>query len=132
MDALPHGYPFRFVDRVLSREPGRVRALKLLTLGEPVFQGHLPGRPLLPGVLMVEMLAQAAAYLEEGPEPGVDYLLAQVADARFKAPAFPGDRLELEVEQEAAFGALRRVKGRVTCEGRLLCSATLVLARRPA
>lgn len=81
---------------------------------------------------MVEMLAQAAAYLEEGPEPGVDYLLAQVADARFKAPAFPGDRLELEVEQEAAFGALRRVKGRVTCEGRLLCSATLVLARRPA
>ena len=58
--------------------------------------------------------------------------VVESADARFKAPAFPGDRLELEVEQEAAFGALRRVKGRVTCEGRLLCSATLVLARRPA
>jgi 3-hydroxyacyl-[acyl-carrier-protein] dehydratase len=127
---LPHRPPILLVDRILEREPGvRVVAEKLVSMGEPWLQGHFPGRPLVPGVLLVEMLAQAAAFLETGSLAEGPIFLAQILDARFKASAFPGDRLELSVEPEAAFGRLRRVEGTVTCEGRVLCTARLLLAR---
>jgi 3-hydroxyacyl-[acyl-carrier-protein] dehydratase len=129
-DQLPHRFPFLFVDRVLEREPGiRVVAEKLVSMSEPFLQGHMPGRPLVPGVLMVEMLAQASAFLEAEPLGETPVFLAQVMDARFKAPAFPGDRLRLEVSAEASFGGLQRIQGSVTCEGRMLCTARLVLKK---
>jgi len=127
---LPHRFPFLLVDRVVEREVGvRVVAQKLLTITEPYFQGHFEDRPLLPGVLMLEMLAQAGGFLEAEPLHGKAIFLAQVLDARFKGPAFPGDRLVLEVEPEASFGGLLRIAGTVTCEGRILCTAKLLLKK---
>ncbi|MBL0211334.1 MAG: 3-hydroxyacyl-ACP dehydratase FabZ [Holophagaceae bacterium] len=127
-DQLPHRYPFLLVDRVLEREPGvRVVAEKLLTINEPYFQGHFPDKALLPGVLMLEMLAQAGGFLEPGPLRGKAIFLAQVLDARFKGAAFPGDKLRLEVSPDAGFGGLMRIKGSVSCDGRVLCTAKLLL-----
>ena len=127
---LPHRYPFLLVDRILDREPGvRVVAEKLVTAGEPHLQGHLPDRPLVPGVLLLEMLAQAAGFLEADSLHGQAVFLAGVQDARFKAPVLPGDRLRLEVAPEGAFGGLLKVRGTVTCEGREVCAASLMVKR---
>ncbi|HJW09289.1 MAG TPA: 3-hydroxyacyl-ACP dehydratase FabZ [Holophagaceae bacterium] len=127
---LPHRYPFLLVDRVLEREPGvRVVAEKLVTAGEAYLQGHFPERPLVPGVMMLEMLAQAGGFLEEGSLQEAAIFLAGVQDARFKAPAFPGDRLRLEVAREASFGGITRIQGRVLCEGRELCTASLLVKK---
>lgn len=129
-DHLPHRFPFLLVDRVLLREPGvRVVAEKLVSATEPYFAGHFPERPLVPGVLMLEMLAQAGGFLEAEPLEGQAIFLAGVQDARFKAPAFPGDRLRLEVAFEAAFAGLTRIAGRVLCEDRELCTAKLLVKK---
>lgn len=130
---LPHRPPLLLLDRILEREPGvRVVAEKLVTYGDPILQGHFPGRPLVPGVMLVEMLAQAAAFLEAEPLGDRPIFLAQILDARFKASAFPGDRLELSVKPDAGFGKLLRVEGSVSCEGRVLCTAKLLLAKGEA
>jgi 3-hydroxyacyl-[acyl-carrier-protein] dehydratase len=127
---LPHRYPFLLVDRVLAREPGRrVVAETLVGFGEPYLQGHFEGCPLVPGVLLLEMLAQAGGFLEDDSLHGAAIFLAGVQDARFKAPALPGDRLRLEVESAGAFAGMMKVKGTVTCEGRELCNATLLVKR---
>jgi beta-hydroxyacyl-ACP dehydratase FabZ len=127
---LPHRYPFLLVDRVLEREPGvRVVAEKLVTASEPQFQGHFQDRPLLPGVLMLEMLAQTGGFLETESLHGAAIFLAGVQEARFKGPAFPGDRLRLEVQAEGAFAGLMKIKGIVSYEGRELCTATLLVKR---
>lgn len=127
---LPHGYPFLLVDRVLEREPGvRVVAEKLVTNSEPYLQGHFQGHPIVPGVLLLEMLAQAGGFLEADSLHGAAIFLASVQDARFKAPALPGDRLRLEVRSEGTFAGLMKLKGTVSCEGRELCTATLVVKR---
>jgi 3-hydroxyacyl-[acyl-carrier-protein] dehydratase len=132
-DHLPHRYPFILVDRVILREPGvRVVAEKLVSATEPYFSGHFPERPLVPGVLMLEMLAQAGGFLEAESLEGQPIFLAGVQDARFKAPAFPGDRLRLEVEFEAAFAGMTRIAGRVMCEGRELCTAKLLVKKARA
>jgi len=129
-DQLPHRYPFILVDRVLVREPGvRVVAEKLVSATEPYFSGHFPERPLVPGVLMLEMLAQAGGFLEAEPLGGQAIFLAGVQDARFKAPAFPGDRLTLEVHFEATFAGMTRIQGTVSCEGRELCTARLLVKK---
>ncbi len=127
---LPHRYPFLLVDRVLERLPGvRVVAEKLVTNGEPYLQGHFEGRPLVPGVLLLEMLAQAGGFLEAESLHGAAIFLAGVQDARFKAAALPGDRLRLEVTAEGAFAGLMKLNGAVSCEGRELCTATLLVKR---
>ena len=129
-DQLPHRYPFILVDRVLVREPGvRVVAEKLVSATEPYFSGHFPERPLVPGVLMLEMLAQAGGFLEAEPLGGQAIFLAGVQDARFKAPAFPGDRLRLEVAFEDSFAGMPRIQGTVSCEGRELCTAKLLVKK---
>ncbi len=127
---LPHRYPFLLVDRVLEREPGvRVVAEKLVTIGEPYLQGHFQGRPLVPGVLLLEMLAQAGGFLESDSLHGATIFLAGVQDARFKAPALSGDRLRLEVRADGAFAGLMKIRGVVSCDGRDLCTASLLVKR---
>ncbi|MGH8223195.1 MAG: 3-hydroxyacyl-ACP dehydratase FabZ [Woeseiaceae bacterium] len=102
MALLPHRYPFLLIDRVLDSEPGvRIAALKNVTANEPFFQGHFPGRPVMPGVLIIEALAQAACTLcylsvkQRNPRPL--YYLAGVDEARFRRPVGPGDTLRMEV-----------------------------------
>jgi 3-hydroxymyristoyl/3-hydroxydecanoyl-(acyl carrier protein) dehydratase len=127
---LPHRFPFLLVDRVLEREPGlRVVAEKLVTNGEPYLQGHFQEHPLVPGVLLLEMLAQAGGFLESASLHGATIFLAGVQDARFKAPALPGDRLRLEVQAEGAFAGLMKLRGTVSCDGRELCTAVLLVKR---
>ena len=127
---LPHRPPFLLVDRVLEREPGvRVVAEKLVSLSDPVFTGHFPDRPVLPGVLLIEMMAQAGGFLEPESLHGRTIFLAQVLDARFKRPALPGDRLRIEVSPETAFGGLTRIQGTIRCDGQMVCSARLVLMK---
>jgi len=127
---LPHRYPFLLVDRILEREPGvRVVAEKLVTSSESYLQGHFPDRPLVPGVLLLEMLAQAGGFLEAESLHGAAIFLAGVQDARFRAPAFPGDRLRLEVRAAGAFAGLLKLAGTVTCEDRELCTASLLVKR---
>ncbi len=127
---LPHRYPFLLVDRVLEREPGlRVVAEKLVTFGEPYLQGHFEGYPRVPGVLLLEMLAQAGGFLEADSLHGAAIFLAGVPEARFPASARPGDRLRLEVRAEGAFAGMMKLRGIVTCEGRELCTASLLVKR---
>ena len=123
---LPHRHPFLLVDRVLVREPGRrVVAEKLLAGGEPCF----PGASEVPGTILLEMLAQAGGFLEAESLHGAAIFLAGISEARFLAPAAPGDVLRLEVRMEGAFAGLLKLAGSVRCEGRELCTASLLVKR---
>ena len=129
---LPQRYPFLMVDRVLLREPGkRLVALKNVSANEPYFQGHFPGRPIMPGVLILEAMAQAAGLLTFAGETTHEYIYyyAGIDDARFKRPVFPGDQLELDVTLERAlrgvakFRCIARVAGEIVAHATILCSA---------
>ena len=103
MAILPHRYPFLLVDKVLEMEQGkRIVAIKNVTMNEPFFQGHFPGHPVMPGVLIIEAMAQVAAimaYLASGDEADdkVSYFMA-IDNARFRKPVKPGDTLRIEIE----------------------------------
>lgn len=136
LERLPHRYPFLLVDRVLECRPGeRLRALKNVTFNEPFFQGHFPGRPVMPGVLVIEAMAQAVCLLAletEETEPGAVYLLAGVDKARFKRPVLPGDALELEarlVKRRRGlwmFEAEAQVAGSNVAGAEILCTARVL------
>lgn len=123
---LPHGISFRFVDRILELAPGkRVVALKNVTLNDPHLQGHFPGNPLMPGVLLVEAMAQTAGLLL--PE-GSSALLAQIKEARFRRPVVPGDQVRIEAELVAELGGLRRFAVRASVNSSPAAEAEIVLA----
>jgi 3-hydroxyacyl-[acyl-carrier-protein] dehydratase len=134
LEYLPHRYPFLLVDRVLSCEPGKaICALKNVTINEPFFNGHFPHYAVMPGVLIIEALAQAAAilaFVSKGEKPGPDSLLYFVGidDARFKKPVAPGDTLHLHVALERElrgvwrFGAQAKVGNEMVAEAQLLCA----------
>jgi 3-hydroxyacyl-[acyl-carrier-protein] dehydratase len=131
---LPHRYPFILVDRVLELVPGeRVVALKNVTINEPYFAGHFPGHPVMPGVLIIETLAQACAILaletlgaKEGD--GTLFYFAGIDAARFKKLVVPGDQLRLEAELVRSkrgvgkFTARALVDGQVVCETEMMCA----------
>ena len=131
---LPHRYPFLLVDRVLELDKGKsIKALKNVTINEPFFEGHFPHRPVMPGVLMLEALAQAAALLafdamDAEPSDEMIYYLAGVDNARFKRPVGPGDQLILEVELLRMksgvfkFKCCGRVDGEVALEAEITCA----------
>lgn len=97
LERLPHRYPFVLVDRVLSVSDEGVRAIKNVSVNEPFFQGHFPGRPIMPGVLIVEAMAQASMFLLDASVPsGSVALLAGIESARFRRPVVPGDQLVLD------------------------------------
>jgi 3-hydroxyacyl-[acyl-carrier-protein] dehydratase len=119
---LPHRYPFLLVDRVVEIVPGqKLVAYKNVTANEPFFNGHFPGHPVMPGVLILEALAQASAilaYKTEGMDPSrkVTYLMA-IDNAKFRRPVVPGDRLTLEVEVLRHKGAIWKQRGTATVDG---------------
>jgi len=130
---LPHRYPFLMIDKVKELEPKkRVVAIKNVSHNEPQFQGHFPGRPIMPGVLILEGFAQAAVVLmlaadADAPENQVYYYLG-IDNARFKKPVVPGDQLELEVTFDRAmrgigkFNCTARVDGEVVAEASIMCT----------
>lgn len=136
LDYLPHRYPFLLIDRVLAVTPGQsLTGLKNVSFNEPYFLGHFPQRPIMPGVLILEALAQATGVLafksEEGkPDHRSMYYLVGVDNARFKRPVEPGDQLVLEVRLDR----IKRGIGKFLCEakvdGQLAASAEVMCARR--
>ncbi len=134
MELLPHRYPFLLVDRVLEfREHQYLRALKNVSFNEPFFQGHFPGKPIFPGVLILEAMAQATgilAFKSLGKlEPEELYYFAGIDEARFKRPVVPGDQMIMEVTFEKTRRNLTRFKGLATVEGKIACEATMMCAR---
>lgn len=136
MQILPHRYPFLQVDRVLDFEVGKsLRALKNVTVNEPCFQGHFPGRPVFPGVLILEAIAQASAILaskgfEDDPGENIIFLFAGIDKARFKRPVSPGDQLILEVEQLNYKRKIWKYSGKATVDGSLAAAADIIFTYR--
>jgi len=123
---LPHGVSFRFVDRIVEMTPGkRVVTLKNVTVGDPHLQGHFPGNPVMPGVLLVEAMAQTAGLLLS---EGSSAVLAQIRDARFRRPVVPGDQVRIEVEELGGLGGLHRFAAKASVEGSTIAEAEIVLA----
>ena len=131
---LPHRYPILLVDRVLAIDKGKsIKALKNVTINEPFFAGHFPHRPVMPGVLMLEAMAQAAALLAFDtlgvvPDDKTVYYFAGIDGARFKRPVEPGDQLVMDVTLERMksgvfkFKGTSRVGDQVACEAVLMCT----------
>ena len=131
---LPHRYPILLVDRVLEIEKGkRIKALKNVSINEPFFMGHFPKYPVMPGVLMLEAMAQAAALLafhalDVMPDENTVYYFAGIDDARFKRPVGPGDQIIMDVTLDRMkagilkFSAVSRVDGNIVCQAGLMCT----------
>ena len=133
---LPHRYPFLLVDRVLELDKGKtIKALKNVTMNEPFFEGHFPHRPVMPGVLMLEALAQAAALLafdalDTSPSDDMVYYFAGIDGARFKRPVEPGDQLILDVELLRMKAGIFKFNARASVDGDLAVEAELTCAMR--
>jgi 3-hydroxyacyl-[acyl-carrier-protein] dehydratase len=135
---LPHRYPIILVDRVLELVPGeRVVALKNVTINEPYFMGHFPGHPVMPGVLIIESLAQACAILafvtlEAKEGDGTLFYFAGIDAARFKKPVIPGDQLRLEAEMGRAKRGIGKFTARALVDGQVVCETEMICAVRKA
>ncbi len=133
---LPHRYPFLLVDRVLELEKGkRIKALKNVTINEPYFAGHFPYRPVMPGVLMLEALAQAAAVLSfetlnKTPDDKTVYYFGGIDGARFKRPVEPGDQLILEATLDRMKSGVFKFTARASVDGELAVEAQLICTMR--
>lgn len=138
LENLPHRYPFLLVDRVLSLDPGKdIVALKNVTINEPFFPGHYPHHPVMPGVLIIEAMAQVAALLvfksgDAKPEGKSVYYFAGIDAARFKRPVIPGDQLTIKVTLLRSmrglfkFKAVAEVDGQLAAEAELMCTVKAV------
>lgn len=136
LNKLPHRYPFLLVDRVLEIEKGvRIKALKNVSVNEPFFMGHFPRRPVMPGVLMLEALAQAAAILSFDslgidPDDNTVYYFAGIDAARFKRPVGPGDQLILDVTLNRVKAGVFKFKARASVGAALAVEAELMCTMR--
>jgi 3-hydroxyacyl-[acyl-carrier-protein] dehydratase len=143
LEYLPHRYPFLMIDRVLECDPGvSITALKNVTINEPFFGGHFPHHPVMPGVLIIEAMAQAAAILTfktEGAKADSDsvYYFVGIDNARFKKPVTAGDSLKLEVSLSRRvrgiwkFSGVARVEGAVVAEADLMCTVRPLKESKP-
>ena len=135
-DHLPHRYPFLLVDRVLDFEPGKtIHAYKNVTINEPFFNGHFPHHPVMPGVLIMEALAQAAGILSfksmsEKPSAETVFYFAGIDGARFKKPVMPGDQLHLHVEITRHMRGVWKYKAEARVDGQMAAEASLMCAQR--
>lgn len=135
LNLLPHRYPFLLIDRVVELDAHkRIRAIKNVTYNEPYFQGHFPGRPVMPGVLVIEAMAQAGGLLTQLSLPreaigeGKLFYLVKVDNARFNRMVVPGDQLDIEVvlkrniRNMALYECAARVEGKVVASAEILCA----------
>ncbi|NRP37275.1 MULTISPECIES: 3-hydroxyacyl-ACP dehydratase FabZ [unclassified Marinobacterium] len=133
---LPHRYPFLLVDRVVELTPGEsIVAYKNVTVNEPFFNGHFPDNPVMPGVLIVEAMAQAAGILgfktmDKTPQDGSIYYFVGADNLRFKRPVVPGDRLQLEALVLSEKRGIWKFQVKATVEGETVSSATILCADR--
>ena len=133
---MPHRYPFLLVDRVLEVVPGQsIHAYKNITINEPFFVGHFPHHPVMPGVLIMEALAQAAGILsfkseDKKPTETDVFYIAGIDEARFKRPVMPGDQLHLHVQLERQMRGVWKFYGEAKVDGQLAASAKLMCAKR--
>jgi len=137
MKIMPHRYPFLLVDKVVALEDGpsapknraghKITAIKNVTANEPFFPGHFPELPIMPGVLQIEAMAQAAclAYVREG-DPEFDFFIGSIQDARFRRPVVPGDQLVLKAEIVKDRGSVLQVKTEAMVDGQTVAEATIL------
>jgi len=136
MEILPHRYPFLLIDRILEYKLGEsLRAIKNVTVNEPFFQGHFPGRPVLPGVLILEAVAQASAILaskslEEDPGENMIFLFAGVDNARFKRQVEPGDQMVIDVQQTNYKRKVWKYSTEASVDGVMAAKADIVFTYR--
>ena len=131
MKILPHAYPFLLVDRIVEIEPGkRIAGIKNVTYNEPFFPGHFPGRPIMPGVLIVEAMAQTAGVLASKSMPeeeqGRSVYFLGIDNVRFRKPVTPGDQLRLELEITKHRQAIWGFKGKALVDGKVVAEAELL------
>ena len=131
---IPHRYPFLLVDRIVELEPGRrIVGIKNVTINEGFFQGHFPEKPLMPGVLICEAMAQVAAVLARSSQSDSDtvFVLTGVDGARFKQPVAPGDQMRIELEIMRRRKHYWRLAGHVTVDGKAVAEAELSAMEMP-
>src|SRR5690606_21896277 len=134
---LPHRYPFLLLDRVIAFEHGKsVTAVKNVTFNEPFFQGHFPGHPVMPGVLIIEAMAQAAGVMiklsvPHDPAKPVVFYLVKVDNARFSRTVVPGDQLHLQVEHKRTMRNMSQFHGRALVDGNVVAQAEMLCAEVP-
>lgn len=134
MDQIPHRYPFLLIDRVLSCVPGEsITALKNVSVNEPYFTGHFPVRPVMPGVLIIEAMAQATgilAFHTVGSKPAENtlYVFAGIDKARFKRPVGPGDQILIEASLVKRRTSIWKFDAKASVDGQLVASAELMCA----
>ncbi|MBE3035495.1 MAG: 3-hydroxyacyl-ACP dehydratase FabZ [Candidatus Atribacteria bacterium] len=128
LDLLPHRYPFLLVDKILEQEGNKIVGVKNVTINEPFFQGHFPGHPVMPGVLIIEAMAQTGAVLmfSKAENKGKIPLFAGIDKARFKKPVYPGDRLIIKVEILKTVRGVGKAKAEAYVDDNLAASAELL------
>jgi 3-hydroxyacyl-[acyl-carrier-protein] dehydratase len=133
LKVLPHRYPFLLVDRILEMRPDFIVGIKNVTMNEPFFQGHFPELPVMPGVLIIESMAQTGAVLllSMGARQGESFenklvLFTAIERARFRKPVVPGDQLRIEIQVLKNKGPVWKVEGRAMVEGAVVAEATLM------
>ena len=138
LERLPHRYPMLLIDRVIEMEPGKsIVAIKNVSINEPFFPGHFPHHPVMPGVLILEAMAQAAALFSFSDESGLRcedhrtvYYFVGIDGARFRRPVVPGDQLRIEVDAERLSRSICKYQGRAKVDGQLVAEAKLMCAIR--
>ena len=131
MERLPHRYPLLMLDRVIELDPHvRIVALKNVTINEEFFQGHFPGLPVMPGVLILEAMAQAGGLMalpEDGSAAGKNFYLVSIDHAKFRRTVVPGDQLRVTVTLAKARANFRKLAGKAEVDGQLAAEAELTL-----
>jgi beta-hydroxyacyl-ACP dehydratase FabZ len=128
---MPHRYPFLLIDRVLEMDDTKIRAVKNVTVNEPHFLGHFPEVPVMPGVLVVEAMAQAGGFLlfsQVDEREGKLIYFTGIDKCRFRKPVIPGDQLIFEVELVAKRSTFAKIRGRALVDGEVVCEAEMMSA----